>query len=71
MSSNSKNTLGGLASASAQAQTKDIQDNAFRQFVSKDVPKLIDQIKNLGSNMFIFTTRGAFCRRIPRRSSNT
>ena len=60
MSSNSKNTLGGLASVSAQAQTKDIQDNAFRQFVSKDVPKLIDQIKNLGSNMFISLPEGLF-----------
>ena len=55
MSSNSKISLGRSASAVA-----DIQDNALRIAKDVDLPQLINQIKNLGSNMFISLPEGLF-----------
>ena len=54
MSNNSKISLGRSGSAA------DIKDNAFRIAKDVDLPQLINQIKNLGSNMFISLPEGLF-----------
>jgi hypothetical protein len=56
MSNNSKISLGGPAGGVAA----EIKDNAFQIAKNVELPKLINQIKNLGSNMFISLPEGLF-----------